>query len=168
TQTAACASALLGARARRSVGDHRVVHDRDVRRIHAGCAHTRLLQDRSTLDDHGFRGARRRALSVPRQETSGCRESDARNVERWAVRRDRDGLGGRDVVVRLQSASGIMSEPQTALEQSASGPWTDLGLTLPIFITYHLGVVFLPTRNAADWATVELIDLANNDLTLYG
>ncbi len=61
-----------------------------------------------------------------------------------------------------------MSEPQTALEKTASGPWTDLGLTLPIFIAYHLGVVFLPTRNAADWATSELIELANNDLTAYG
>jgi hypothetical protein len=61
-----------------------------------------------------------------------------------------------------------MSDVEAALEKSASGPWTDLGLTLPIFIAYHLGVIFLPTRNAADWATVELITLANNDLTLYG
>ena len=38
---------------------------------------------------------------------------------------------------------------ETTLEKTASGPWTDLALTLPIFVAYHLGVVFLPVRNAA-------------------
>jgi hypothetical protein len=61
-----------------------------------------------------------------------------------------------------------MSEVETALEKSASGPWTDLGLTLPVFIAYHLGVIFLPVRNAADWVTLELIELADYDLRLYG
>lgn len=54
------------------------------------------------------------------------------------------------------------------VERSRSGPWTDLGLTLPIFVTYHLGVIFLPVRNAADWATRELIALADDNLTAYG
>lgn len=49
-----------------------------------------------------------------------------------------------------------------------SGPWTDLGLTLPIFVAYHLGVVFLSVRNAADWVTRELVALADNNLTAYG
>jgi hypothetical protein len=57
---------------------------------------------------------------------------------------------------------------ETALEKTASGPWTDLGLTLPIFVTYHLGVVFLPVRNAADWGTRRLMELADRDLTWYG
>jgi len=61
-----------------------------------------------------------------------------------------------------------MSEQENALQRTASGPWTDLGLTLPIFIAYHLGVVFLPVRNAADWVTLELVSLANHDMTLYG
>ena len=56
----------------------------------------------------------------------------------------------------------------TTLEKTASSPWTDLGLTLPIFIAYHLGVIFLPVRNAADWVTLELIALADHDLRLYG
>ncbi len=60
-----------------------------------------------------------------------------------------------------------MTEQTSALEKTASGPWTDLGLTLPVFIAYHLGVVFLPVRNAADWVTLELIELAENDMTLY-
>lgn len=49
-----------------------------------------------------------------------------------------------------------------------SGPWTDLGLTLPIFLGYHLGVVFLPIRNAADIVTRELALLADNSLLVYG
>ncbi len=49
----------------------------------------------------------------------------------------------------------------------ASGPWTDLGLTLPIFVGYHLGVVLLPVRNAADLVTFELVALANHDLLAY-
>lgn len=53
------------------------------------------------------------------------------------------------------------------LKRGASGPWTDLGLTLPIFVAYHLGVVFLPVRNAADMVTLELTALAENDIWSY-
>jgi hypothetical protein len=59
------------------------------------------------------------------------------------------------------------SKPEQGLP-AASDPWSDLGLTLPIFIGYHLGVVFLPMRNAADVVTRELVALANNDLLTYG
>lgn len=48
-----------------------------------------------------------------------------------------------------------------------SSAWTDLGLTLPIFVLYHLGVMFLPVRNAADVVTQELVALAHNDRTSY-
>jgi Type II CAAX prenyl endopeptidase Rce1-like len=51
--------------------------------------------------------------------------------------------------------------------RTASGPWTDLGLTLPLFITYHLGVAFLPVRNAADWVTQQLVSLADHNAQLY-
>jgi len=65
-----------------------------------------------------------------------------------------------------------MSEPNEAPAagtwKEASGPWTDLGLTLPIFVGYHLGVVLLPVRNAADLVTFELITLANNNMFAYG
>jgi membrane protease YdiL (CAAX protease family) len=44
---------------------------------------------------------------------------------------------------------------------------TDLGLTLPIFVLYHLGVMFLPVRNAADRVTEELIQLARHDRIAY-
>jgi len=49
-----------------------------------------------------------------------------------------------------------------------SGPWADLALTLPIFIGYHLGVIFLPVRNAADVVTRELVSLANHSMLAYG
>lgn len=48
-----------------------------------------------------------------------------------------------------------------------SGPLTDLALTLPIFIGYHLGVVFLPVRNAADVVTTELQKLADQSIFIY-
>ena len=53
------------------------------------------------------------------------------------------------------------------IAQKKSDAWTDLGLTLPIFVAYHLGVVFLPVRNAADPVTSELRALANHSMLLY-
>ncbi|MEO8903206.1 MAG: CPBP family intramembrane glutamic endopeptidase [Polyangiaceae bacterium] len=58
------------------------------------------------------------------------------------------------------------SEAERFLREG-SGPWADLALTLPLFIGYHLGVVFLPVRNAADIVTRELTELAQNSLTAY-
>ena len=48
-----------------------------------------------------------------------------------------------------------------------SDPWTDLALTLPIFVVYHLGVAILPIRNAADPVTAELKSLASHSLVTY-
>ncbi len=53
------------------------------------------------------------------------------------------------------------------LAPKKSDAWTDLGLTLPIFVAYHLGVAFLPVRNAADPVTAELRALANHSILLY-
>ena len=44
---------------------------------------------------------------------------------------------------------------------------TDLVLTLPLFIGYHIGVVFLPIRNAADVVTAELVTLAESSMLAY-
>jgi hypothetical protein len=49
-----------------------------------------------------------------------------------------------------------------------SDAWSDLALTLPLFVAYHLGVVFLPVRNAADLVTRELVELADDNLVAYG
>lgn len=51
--------------------------------------------------------------------------------------------------------------------KAKSNAWTDLALTVPIFVGYHLGVVTLDVRNAADWVTSELTELASNNLMLY-
>ncbi|MGC4090640.1 MAG: CPBP family glutamic-type intramembrane protease [Polyangiaceae bacterium] len=51
--------------------------------------------------------------------------------------------------------------------KNPSGPLDDLALTLPVFVAYHLGVVFLQTRNAADMVTHELVALAHNDMLAY-
>ncbi len=58
------------------------------------------------------------------------------------------------------------SEAERFLREG-SGPWADLALTLPLFVGYHLGVVFLPVRNAADIVTRQLTSLAENNLTAY-
>jgi hypothetical protein len=59
----------------------------------------------------------------------------------------------------------VASEPEVAAK---SDPWSDLALTLPLFLAYHLGVVFLPVRNAADIVTKKLVELAADNLAAYG
>jgi uncharacterized protein YjeT (DUF2065 family) len=64
-----------------------------------------------------------------------------------------------------------VTEEAAAEQPSApkkSDPWSDLALTLPIFVIYHLGVVWLPMKNAADPVTRELVRLADNSLPAYG
>jgi uncharacterized YccA/Bax inhibitor family protein len=64
-------------------------------------------------------------------------------------------------------AAAVKPGPEEPGRHRGTDPWTDLGLTLPIFLIYHLGVVFLPMRNAADPVTGELRTLANHSLALY-
>ena len=59
-------------------------------------------------------------------------------------------------MAKAEAARGKGGGEEGDLPQK-SDAWTDLGLTLPIFVLYHLGVVFLPIRNAADPVTHELI-----------
>lgn len=51
--------------------------------------------------------------------------------------------------------------------RSHDNAWTDIALTLPIFLLYHAGVVFLPMRNAADLVTSQLVELVHSSLYLY-
>ncbi len=63
-----------------------------------------------------------------------------------------------------------MPEPDAASHDKLAekpGPWVDLGLTLPVFLVYHLGVVFLNVRNASDLVTGALLSVAAGDKTLY-
>jgi hypothetical protein len=47
------------------------------------------------------------------------------------------------------------------------GAWAELALTLPIFLAYQIGVVFLGVRNAADVVTGSLLQLVRGDRVLY-
>jgi hypothetical protein len=59
---------------------------------------------------------------------------------------------------RFGSPEGVSSKP---------GAWVDLALTLPVFLAYQLGVVFLHVRNGADIVTSELLDLSRGDRLTY-
>ncbi len=47
------------------------------------------------------------------------------------------------------------------------GPWVDLALTLPVFLVYHMGVVFLNVRNATDVLTTNLLMVAEGSRPMY-
>jgi len=51
--------------------------------------------------------------------------------------------------------------------REGSGPLADLALTLPVFVVYHLGVVWMDVQNAADVVTRELKALASSSLVAY-
>jgi len=63
-----------------------------------------------------------------------------------------------------------MSETATKTDESLAdkpGAWVDLGLTLPIFVLYHLAVIFLDVKNATDMVTGHLFRLADGSTTSY-
>lgn len=45
--------------------------------------------------------------------------------------------------------------------------WVDLALTLPIFVAYHLAVVFLGVQNATDMVTGQLLRLSEGNRAVY-
>lgn len=47
------------------------------------------------------------------------------------------------------------------------GAWVDLALTLPIFIAYHAGVVFLHVKNATDIVTGPILRAAEGNKEVY-
>jgi hypothetical protein len=71
---------------------------------------------------------------------------------------------------RAHAASVSLARSQEETERylrEGSGPLADLALTLPIFVVYHLGVVWMDVQNAADVVTRELKSLASSSLPLY-
>jgi hypothetical protein len=50
---------------------------------------------------------------------------------------------------------------------SKPGAWNELALTLPVFLAYQLGVVFLNVRNATDVVTSRLLELSHGDRLTY-
>ena len=53
-----------------------------------------------------------------------------------------------------------MADSRVAELKAKPGAWVDLGLTLPIFVLYHLGVVFLGVKNGTDFLTGYLMQLS--------
>ena len=47
------------------------------------------------------------------------------------------------------------------------GAWVDLGLTLPIFVAYHAGVIFLRVQNATDVVTGPILRVAEGNRAIY-
>ncbi len=56
------------------------------------------------------------------------------------------------------------SQPSLAAKP---GAWGELALTLPVFLTYQVGVVFLNVRNATDVVTSHLLELSHGDRLTY-
>src|SRR5579864_9494883 len=50
---------------------------------------------------------------------------------------------------------------------SKPGAWAELALTLPVFLLYQVGVVFLNVRNATDMVTAQLMTFSHGDRLLY-
>ena len=72
---------------------------------------------------------------------------------------DRRGHRGRvSPPAQLSAGRGLAGKP---------GAWGDLALTLPVFLVYQLGVVFLHVRNGADLVTAQLLELAHGDRLAY-
>jgi hypothetical protein len=63
--------------------------------------------------------------------------------------------------------SAVSQQETERYLREGSGPLADLALTLPIFVTYHLGVVWMDVQNAADIVTRELKGLASSSLPAY-
>jgi membrane protease YdiL (CAAX protease family) len=58
-------------------------------------------------------------------------------------------------------------EPQSPTLTSKPGAWAELALTLPVFVVYQVGVVFLNVRNATDMVTSRLMEVAHGDRLTY-
>jgi hypothetical protein len=61
----------------------------------------------------------------------------------------------------------MIAAPQRPGLAEKPGAWGELALTLPVFVVYQLGVVFLNVRNATDLVTSRLLELAHGDRLLY-
>ncbi len=59
------------------------------------------------------------------------------------------------------------TKPEGETIADKPGAWVDLGLTLPIFVLYHLAVIFLDVKNATDMVTGHLFRLADGSTSSY-
>src|SRR5262249_17805694 len=145
-------------------------HHRDVPRVHPRSRHAALLRRELALGDDDSPALRRHPLSPARREPPQGGEPDAGDAPRHASHAQRRGVGDRGDRDRVPLEALLMAKPAPKGDDALtrrSDAWTDLALTLPIFLIYHLGVVFLSIRNAADPVTTELQRLADHSLLMY-
>ncbi len=65
------------------------------------------------------------------------------------------------------SAQAALAAPRPAPGARRTDALTDVALTAPLFVVYHVGVAFLPLRNAADVVTSRLAELAEFNRAAY-
>ena len=65
------------------------------------------------------------------------------------------------------SAQAPVEHSGSAALRDKPGAWVDLGLTLPIFLAYHVGVVFLRVQNATDVVTGPMLRAAEGNRAVY-
>jgi hypothetical protein len=61
----------------------------------------------------------------------------------------------------------MAAEPPQKSLSAKPGAWNELALTLPVFLAYQIGVVFLKVRNATDLLTARLLELSHGDRLTY-
>ena len=67
----------------------------------------------------------------------------------------------------MDSSAEPRPEPLSIFAAFKSNTTTALALTMPVFLAYHLGVVTLNVRNAADFFTQKLIAMAERNILVY-
>lgn len=75
------------------------------------------------------------------------------------------GIFGSKAAPPAPSDGATVVDPASLAAKPA--PWVEVGLTLPIFLFYHLGVIFLGIQNATDFLTRGLLRAADGDTARY-
>ena len=66
-----------------------------------------------------------------------------------------------------ENTSGLAAASEADKLAAKPGAWVEIGLTLPIFLFYHLGVIFLGIQNATDFLTRGILRAADGNTTRY-
>jgi hypothetical protein len=71
------------------------------------------------------------------------------------------------MLANMPEAAKVRPSPKGTGMGARANAYVDLALTLPVFIGYHLGVVFLNVKNASDVVTGVLLQVAEGSKALY-
>jgi predicted Abi (CAAX) family protease len=67
----------------------------------------------------------------------------------------------------MTAAAPVPAPPKLPSLSGRTDAWTDIALTMPIFLAYHTMVPFLPLRNGADFVTSRLAGIAEHSIPAY-